>query len=330
MKSFDRCCFFPIKKRFDSNDIVPLIDNYVQKFDIFESFQIHELSSNLFFRDNSILFLDKNVRNEYSLKQNILIITNDSDFYKKKNCSNYIIVNDIQKCYQIILNNIFFHEDDITFNDEFDFINNSYISKFSKIDSSSKIGNGCTIGRGVIIGKNCIIKNNVVIKNSILSDDITISDNSTLGSTGFGFDLINLGSKNLNPQLGIVYIDDGVYIGSNCSIDRAKIDCTYIGKNSMLDNLIHIAHNVTIGNNACIAGQVGIAGSTNIGNNIMIGGQAGISGHLTIGDNVKIGAKSGVIKNINDNMVVAGFPATNIKDWKRSIILNRKKNVRYK
>lgn len=327
MKNFDRSNFFPIKKRIKSNDILSFIENYVKKSYISESFQIHELSSNLSIRDNSILFLDKNIGYEYSLKKDVLILTNDYDFHKKNNSSNYIIVNDLQKCYQILLNEIFSHEDDTNFKDEFDFKYNSYISKFSKIDISSKIGNGCIIGRGVKIGRNCIIKNNVVIKNSILSDDIVISDNSTLGSTGFGFDLSNLGSKNITPQLGIVYIDDGVYIGSNCSIDRAKIDCTYIGKNSMLDNLIHIAHNVVIGSNACIAGQVGIAGSTKLGDNIIIGGQAGISGHLTIGNNVKIGAKSGVIKNINDNMVVAGFPAININDWKKSIILSRKKNV---
>ena len=28
---------------------------------------------------------------------------------------------------------------------------------------------------------------------------------------------------------------------------EAKIDITYIGKNSMIDNLVHIAHNVYIG-----------------------------------------------------------------------------------
>ena len=71
-----------------------------------------------------------------------------------------------------------------------------------------------------------------------------------------------------------------------------------------------------------IASQVGIAGSTNIGNNVKIGGQAGISGHLTIGDNVTIAAKSGVTKNIVDNKIVAGFPAKDIKIWKKEIIKN--------
>ena len=85
---------------------------------------------------------------------------------------------------------------------------------------------------------------------------------------------------------------------------------------------IHIAHNVKIGENSIIAGQVGIAGSSIIGNNVKIGGQAGISGHLVIGNNVTIAGKSGVTKNIADNSIIAGFPAKDIKLWKKEIIRN--------
>ena len=62
-----------------------------------------------------------------------------------------------------------------------------------------------------------------------------------------------------------------------------------------------------------IAGQVGFAGSTKIGDNVSIGGQAGISGHLKIGNNVKIGGGSGVVKDIEDNQIVMGYPAVPIK-----------------
>jgi UDP-3-O-[3-hydroxymyristoyl] glucosamine N-acyltransferase len=56
----------------------------------------------------------------------------------------------------------------------------------------------------------------------------------------------------------------------------------------------------------------------------MIGGQSGISGHLEIGNNVVIAAKSGVTKNIISNSTVAGFPAIDIKKWKKMIINQRK------
>ena len=118
--------------------------------------------------------------------------------------------------------------------------------------------------------------------------------------------------------------DHGSPAGSSCTIDRGKIDSTYIGKNSMIDNMVHIAHNVQIGDNACIAAQTGISGSVTIGNNVTIGGQVGLAGHIKIGQNVVIAAKSGVTKNIKDNSVVAGFPAIDIKEWKRNVIRERK------
>ena len=114
-----------------------------------------------------------------------------------------------------------------------------------------------------------------------------------------------------------------MHIGSSCTIDRAKIDHTFIGKNSMIDNLVHIAHNVIIGENACIAAQTGISGSVIIGNNVTIGGKAGFAGHIKIGDNVVIAALSGVTKNIKDNSIVAGFPAIDIKEWKKNLIRQR-------
>ena len=64
-----------------------------------------------------------------------------------------------------------------------------------------------------------------------------------------------------------------------------------------------------------IAGQVGFAGSSVIGNNVSIGGQAGISGHLKIGNNVKIGGGSGVVKDIEDNKIIMGYPAVLLKDF---------------
>ena len=96
----------------------------------------------------------------------------------------------------------------------------------------------------------------------------------------------------------------------------------------MIDNMVHIAHNVQIGDNACIAAQTGIAGSAIIDDNVTIGGQAGVAGHINIGKNVVIAAKSGVTKNINDNSIVAGFPAIDIKEWKKRII-REKKNGHY-
>ena len=92
----------------------------------------------------------------------------------------------------------------------------------------------------------------------------------------------------------------------------------------MLDNLIHIAHNVSIGSNACIAAQTGISGSVFIDNDVIIGGQVGFAGHIKIGKESIIAAKSGVTKSIKPKSIVAGFPAIDIKKWKKIIIKLKK------
>ena len=112
-------------------------------------------------------------------------------------------------------------------------------------------------------------------------------------------------------------IGENSEIGSGCTNDTGSLSNTVIGKNTYLDNQIHIAHNVKIGENSIIAGQVGIAGSSTLGNNVRIGGQAGISGHLTIGNNVEIAGGSGVIKDIPDNSYVMGYPAKDLKSFIR-------------
>ncbi len=191
---------------------------------------------------------------------------------------------------------------------------NVLIGKNVKIGKNSLIGHNTIIESNVIIGDNCIIGNNVLIKNSIIGKNVRILDGSVIGKKGFGFFPNNL-SNNRYPHIGIVMIDDNVEIGCNNTIDRGSISNTEIGKNTYLDNQIHVAHNVKIGKNCIITGQVGFAGSSIIGNGVQIGGQAGISGHLKIGNNVKIGGGSGVIKNLPDNSRVMGYPAKDIRNF---------------
>jgi len=183
-----------------------------------------------------------------------------------------------------------------------------------KIGKNTSIGSNSIIESNVEIGKNCVIGNQVVIKNSLIFDDVYIQDGSKIGVKGFGFIPIN--NKNIRtPHIGKVILEDNVEIGSNCTIDRGSLTDTLIGKNTFLDNQVHVAHNVKIGKNCMIAGQVGFAGSTTLGDNVVIGGQAGISGHLKIGNNVKIGGGSGVINDIADNNQVMGYPAIPLKDF---------------
>ena len=203
------------------------------------------------------------------------------------------------------------------------FGNNVLIGKNVKIGKNSIIGSNTIIEHDVVLGNNCVIGSNVILKNSILGNNVVIQDSNKVGLKGFGF--IPLAGKNFKfPHIGRVLIGDNVEIASGCTIDRGSVDDTEIGTNTYLDNQVHIAHNVKIGTDCMIAGQVGFAGSSTIGNNVSIGGQAGISGHLKIGNNVKIGGGSGVIKDIDDNQTVMGYPALPFKEF----IINWKKNAK--
>ncbi len=241
------------------------------------------------------------------------------------------------KCEKIIVENVLVSTAKVTgilypdsINDDFDnSVKEISKTKFKKqvkygknvlIGSNVKIGKKCLIGhntiieKNVIIGDNCSIGSNTILRNTILGNHIKVLDNCVVGKKGFGFFPQN-GNNYRFPQIGIVLINDYSEIGCGSTIDRGSISNTVIGKNTYLDNQIHIAHNVKIGDNCIIAGQVGFAGSSVLGDNVMIGGQAGISGHLKLGNNIKIGGGSGVIKDIPDNSKVMGYPAKDLKEF---------------
>ena len=201
-----------------------------------------------------------------------------------------------------------------SFNNSVNHGQNILIGTNVKIGANCLIGHNTIIESNVIIGDNCSIGSNVIIRNTLIKNNVSILDGCVIGKKGFGF--FPNKEKNIRyPHIGIVIIEDNCEIGCGSTIDRGSLSNTIIGKNTYLDNQVHIAHNNKIGQNCIIAGQVGFAGSSTLGNNVMIGGQAGISGHLKVGSNVQIGGGSGVIKDIPDNSKVMGYPAKDLKKF---------------
>jgi UDP-3-O-[3-hydroxymyristoyl] glucosamine N-acyltransferase len=126
-----------------------------------------------------------------------------------------------------------------------------------------------------------------------------------VGSDGFGY--AREGNVRVKiPQVGIVKIEDDVEIGANTTIDRATLGQTIIGRGTKIDNLVQIAHNVTIGANSVIAAQAGIAGSTRIGQSVTLAGQVGVVNHVHIGDGATIGPQSGVPRSVAPGAVLSG------------------------
>ncbi|MDC1077994.1 UDP-3-O-(3-hydroxymyristoyl)glucosamine N-acyltransferase [Candidatus Pelagibacter sp.] len=204
--------------------------------------------------------------------------------------------------------------EELNFHKKITFGQNVLVGKNVEIGDNCSIGHNTIIEQNVKIGSNCSIGSNVIIRNTIIDNNVAILDGCIIGKKGFGFFPNN--QRNLRyPHIGIVLIGENSEIGCGATIDRGSMSNTIIGKNTFLDNQIHIAHNNKIGDNCIIAGQVGFAGSSTLGNNVMIGGQAGISGHLKVGNNVQIGGGSGVVKDIPDNSKVMGYPSKDLRQF---------------
>lgn len=209
------------------------------------------------------------------------------------------------------------------------------ISKTAKVDPSAHIGPWCVIADRAQIGPRVVLQcANHVGADSVLGEDtnllptvvvyarsqigkrVTIHSGTVIGSDGFGY-VFDAGTHRKVPQIGNVIIHDDVEIGANVTIDRGALGSTVIGKGTKIDNLVQIAHNVTIGEHCIIIAQVGIAGSNKIGNYVTLAGQAGIVGHLNIGDRVIVGAQSGVTSDIPAGEKWLGTPALPGQQTKR-------------
>jgi len=241
--------------------------------------------------------------------------------YKEDKDFNYLKSKDPYLAYAI-LSKLFKEESYNTF---------PFIDKSAVISQNSVISKNVYIGPHVYIGPNCVIEDNVIINaNCSIVENVTISSNTTihygsvLGSDGFGFAPSKNGYVKIE-QLGGLKIGKNVEIGANCSIDRGALDDTEIHDGVILDNLIHIAHNVVLGENSAIAASCAIAGSTKIGKNFQMGGLSGVLGHLEICDDVIVGAHTLITKSISKPGNYIGImPAQDHKDWAKTATLIKK------
>jgi len=196
----------------------------------------------------------------------------------------------------------------------------AYVSDDVTIGKDTTVYPGVFIGTGSVIGEGCILHSNVTIREKIrVGNRVIIHAGSVIGSDGFGY--VWEGGRHYKiPQVGGVIIGDNVEIGANVTIDRATIGNTLVGGGTKIDNLVQIAHNVTIGEHSIIVAQVGIAGSSEIGNFVTLAGQAGIPDHVKIADGCIVGAQAGVIGNLSKGAYL-GSPAIPYRDFLKSSAL---------
>jgi len=206
------------------------------------------------------------------------------------------------------------------------------------VDATAHVGPYCVLRDGVRIGARSVLQGgNFIGARSVIGEDSNLFPNVTvypsteignrvrihsgtvLGSDGFGY-VQDGGVHRKVPQIGCVILRDDVEIGANVTIDRGALGPTVIGRGTKIDNLVQIAHNVTIGEHCLVVSQAGVAGSSKLGNYVVLAGQVGIAGHLKIGNHVSVAAQSGVMRSIPDGEKWLWSPAQPDRQAKRQMI----------
>ena len=221
-------------------------------------------------------------------------------------------------------------------------LQNPGISKLASVDSSAGVADSAVISNFVSVSKNSIIEDDVILMPGVFIGNDTVVKKGTIihsnasiyesieigegciihsgvviGSDGLGF------AKERNQwvkieHLGRVLIGNNVELGSNTTIDRGSVGDTVLGDNIKIDNLVHIAHNVSIGSGSAIAANSAIAGSTKIGTNCTLAGCTALVDNIQIADEVHITAKSLITKSIKESGIYSSCtPFLNNSDWKK-------------
>ena len=181
------------------------------------------------------------------------------------------------------------------------------------------------IGAGAAIGDDCVIHARVSIRERVvIGHRVVLQDGAVIGSDGFGFAQRPDGTHHKIPQVGGVVVEDDVEIGANTAIDRPAVGETRIGAGTKIDNLVQIAHGVTIGRDVLLAAQVGIAGSSTLEDRVTLAGQVGVAGHLTLGKGVVATAQTGIPNSVDAGSLISGYPAINNRDWLKSSAVFRR------
>lgn len=199
------------------------------------------------------------------------------------------------------------------------------IGPFVSIGDEAEIGDGVKILDGVRIGHRVSIGADTVIHpNTVIYDGVRIGSNciihagAVIGADGFGFVRNGNDGWIKFPQIGSVIIGDEVEIGAGTCIDRGALGDTKIGNGTKIDNLVQVAHNVSIGERVVIASQTGISGSTVIEDDCIIGGQVGFGDHATVKSGAVIGSQAGVLPGkIVRPGVWWGTPVQPLDDYKK-------------
>jgi UDP-3-O-[3-hydroxymyristoyl] glucosamine N-acyltransferase len=200
------------------------------------------------------------------------------------------------------------------------------------VSAGVRLGARCVVGANSFIGENSTLGDDtrvyplvMVRERTVIGARVILHSGVVVGSDGFGYEFDPKAGRHVKiAHTGYVQIDDDVEVGANTTIDRGRFGRTHIGEGVKIDNLVQIAHNVTVGAHSIIVSQTGISGSTSLGRYVTLAGQVGLAGHLNVGDRATIAAQAGLNKDVPAGAVLAGHHALPIRESLKLEALTRK------
>jgi UDP-3-O-[3-hydroxymyristoyl] glucosamine N-acyltransferase len=197
------------------------------------------------------------------------------------------------------------------------------IGREARIGAGTTVAAGAIVGYRVFVGRDCYIGPGTSVTHALIGDRVTLHAGARIGQDGFGYAMSAQGHYKV-PQIGRVVIGDDVEIGANSTVDRGFLMDTTIGEGTKIDNLVQIAHNVTIGRHCIIVSQSGIAGSAQLGDFVVMGAHSGVVEQVKVGDRVLIAGMAHVKDDVEAGARMGGTPARPFKEWARELAAIRR------
>lgn len=208
---------------------------------------------------------------------------------------------------------------------------NAVIEEGAVLEAGTVVMANSYVGAGSRLGRQVTLWPNVTIYHGVeLGDRTIVHSGSVLGSDGFGYAPDN-GHWHKVAQVGGLRVGADVEIGAACTLDRGAVEDTVIGDGVIMDDQVHIAHNVVVGDHTALAGKVGISGSARVGAHCMIAGMSGVVGHIEVCDGVQIMGMTMVSRSIREPGVYASsLPADEHSKWRRNVARFRNLDEMYR
>ena len=182
-----------------------------------------------------------------------------------------------------------------------------FTKKENKISEKAYISEKANIGKyNIVIEDDVIIEADVTIyENVTIKKGTIIKSGTILGADGFQYVRDKEEIIKVEPA-GDLEIAENVVIHNNSVIDKGIFGKTFIGENTKIYNLVHVAHDSKIGKNVFLTAGVIVCGRVKIGANSYLGPNCTIKNGLFLGKNSKVSMGAVVTKDVKDNEVVTG------------------------